>query len=157
MQPEPNSRFTKTQKQLVVIALLLAGLIVALKTQPSDIATTPQPGQTDELKISSVAMQSLQQDREADFDPSRFKVTELPRIPLSVLENHQLFHRAAISRRQPNSRTVSIPVEVKAVYGDHAESRTAALIGNKIVHPGHHLQQGLTVTDVSARGIKVSQ
>jgi hypothetical protein len=157
MPPEPHSRFTKTQKQLVLIAILLVGLIVALKTQPSDSLKTPLSSETGELEISALAMQPLQQDREADVDASRFEVTDLRRIPLSVLHNHQLFRRVATVPGESKQRTASISVDIKAVYGDHSEHRTAALIGDQIVHPGHHLRQGLTVTDVSAKGIKVSQ
>ena len=162
--PAADSQAAKKTKQLVVIAVLLLGLLIAIFTQPSDDAKKPSVIAAEPVALKAVDSNSLQ-----DPDAPREELVatrELSRIEIDRLLQTSLFYQpppevepeGAIAGEGTTPEVDASEVEAQAIYGSGtlAGSSQAAghrvLIGKEIVRPGQVLPDGRQIVIVIPDG-----
>tara|TARA_R110002049_G_scaffold27321_3_gene94421 strand:+ start:59388 stop:59909 length:522 start_codon:yes stop_codon:yes gene_type:complete len=170
-----NTDSAKRKKQLMLIAVLAVGLLIAVLTQPETkpdaVSDSPASNTGTELEISSVALQGDRQGANdtgaADLQAAleRFALRELSRIELHELQQRTLFRvRPVDSGSSGALRPSEGPIRVEAVYGSSSEGHSmgtteggSALIGNAIVRPGQTLPDGRKIVDITSDGIAIAK
>ena len=168
MNHELTQQSKKKRNQLITVFLLTIGLLVALMTQPDKIGSTHPEAKnhSSDLAITPVALQSVDGMPDSTSGAEVFKTVDLPRLSLDVTRRIDLFSSApSVSRREKNHPINVRSVVVNAIYGDHSGSHLpaqnqsvqnhSALIGQAIIRPGHDLEAGLQVANVSPEGITI--
>jgi len=154
-----------SDKQKVIVAVLLLGLIIAILTQPDsdrgEFATERESSV--ESKLAIVEQGKAEQEKAGVVEPESPPIDfadrrELPRQSIDAIENLVLFFPEP--RPSPKASEVVRPEtrqtpRVQAVYGTRAGH--AALIDGAIVRAGHPLSNELRVSDVSDEGVELTR
>ena len=173
----------KRKKQMVLIAVLVVGLIVAVVTQPRPTTSTPRRDDTATYgtateRAGSVHQVSLQPAAVSGSmtDSNRFALRKLSRIDWDQIRTMTLFRaRPMEAALAGGPQAAGEPIRVEAIYGNtkpndpttaNVESdrdssndsklRRSALIGRAIVRPGEALPDGRTVLSVTNEGVAVT-
>ncbi len=137
----------KANKQKVIVALLLCGLLAAILTQPSD--------QNAETSVETIALGIKEQPavstEDVETDRSFTDGKSLSRIEVGSILASDLF---VVSQPETNeealggeAESLPSPIEVKAIYGGRKSTMTA-LIGDDVVGMGQELPDGRVVVGV---------
>jgi hypothetical protein len=137
---------SKATKQWATVALLAAGLIVAVVTQPTPEVQTDIPEVTLALNVQPTIPSVAQAPTAVSSEiTSRL---ELPRVEIEAWINHDPFESARMNRML-GPHDVAL---VQAIYGTGEAAR--ALIGGSIFRVGTQLPDGRRVKRITPQGVE---
>ncbi len=154
----------KNKKQLAVILVLLAGLLIAVCTQPSS--------ESEESVITATPVVSLRPiDSKSPQDVSELSdqitsVRELSRLPIDRVLQTGLFYLPEPERELEQEAVEEEPVpevKVQAIYGGGKLSKNSkakghrVLIGREIIQAGEILPDGRQIIRVTPEGVELAQ
>ena len=160
-----DANAAKKKKQLVVIALLLAGLLVALWTQPSDKSDNSVVPVVKPVAFSAADSES--DEAKSVFRDQMATVRKLSRLSIDSMVNAELFYvpppQPEIIPEQEEEEPLAVAeIKVQAVYGGSFDEQSGAtnhraLIGTAIIRRGEVLPDGRKIMRVTPDGVELAQ
>ncbi|TWU59897.1 hypothetical protein Poly51_01700 [Rubripirellula tenax] len=152
--PSEKTPSSKQTKQIVLVAILSIGLLIAMLTQPSDESSELSESSDLAATLATVATISPATATPilrtttaiANFSQTR----TLPRTELNQIRKTPLFRS---DLKSPS--TIAASEAVRAVYGSALGHR--ALVDREILTDGQSLSDGRTIVRVTSDGIQLSK
>jgi hypothetical protein len=145
------------RKKQIIVVLLLAGLLIAIVTQPAEpdaesgqvMGTLPA---ANPMSLRSMPMQVKALESPGKVAESLLKTRDLTRIDLPEITSLELLAPEPTSMR-PQNQLSNVP-PVQAIYG--TATNRAALVGQTIIRSGQPLPSGQKVLDITTDGVRLA-